>query len=779
MDELKVVGKSVIRKDAADKVTGSTMYIADLTMANQLYGAVYRSPVPHGIIKKIDVSKAREYPGVRAVVTDKDVPYRFGRTLVDQTYLARDKVRMEGEPIVAVAADTLEIAREAVGLIDVEIEPLPVVEDMMEALKPGSPLVHDDLETYKNNGKHRCKSGTNIYDHFMLRKGDVEKGFAEADVIVENEYECAMLSHSPIETHGAIARVDGSGKVTVWTPGQSPFYLRTEIASSLGIPESRVRIISPPIGGGFGGKLEMRAEQLALALALHTKGKPVKVIFTRHEDYIAGVVRAGVRFKLKTGAKKDGTITAFEAVDYWDTGAYATVGPVVTTKANVILAGPYNIENVKTDGYCIATNKQLGTAQRGFGVSEAAYAHEQQMDALAQALDMDPLELRLKNIMVDGSKGHTGENLFTVGVKECLEAAAAGLEWNKKPLSWVTEDGKIRGKGLGAFMKYTGTPSFSSATVKLNHDGSVIVSYGTTEMGQGVGTVIPQMVSEELGIDYEKVSTVTVDTDNVPLDKTTTSSRSTFHMGNAVLKAVDDLKRQLRELAAYAWKTDLENIRIDKSRVYMSSESGGKEEHSVDMKDLKKSGLLKAGQPIVGFGSYETSRIWDPPDPETFQSERLTAMWFFGANAAEVEIDPDTGKVRVISLSAGHDVGKAINPLNCYQQIEGGVMMGIGNTMLEEFIHRDGILKNGNMVDFKIPTSMDVDTEVIINLVEKPHPEGPYGAKGIGEPAMCAVQASVASAVGHALGISVTKVPIKPETVIEAARKRLEENNAS
>lgn len=779
MEELKVVGKSLTRKDVMDKVTGSTLYFADLNLPNQLFGAVYRSPVPHGIIKGIITSKAREYPGVRAVVIGEDVPYSFGRTLVDQTYLAMGKVRMQGEPIVAIAADTLEIANEAVKLIEVEIEPLPVVADMMEALKPDSSLVHEKLEEYKNPGKCRCKNSTNIFDHFALIKGNVEKGFEEADVIIENEYSCAMLSHAPIETHGAAAQLDKSGKLTVWTPAQSPFYVRTEISASLGIPESKVRVISPPIGGGFGAKLEMRAEQIAIALALHTNGKPVKIVFTRYEDFIAGTVRSGVLFKLKTGAKKDGTITAFQTVNYWDTGAYATIGPVVTLKANVILSGPYNIENIKADGYCIATNKQLGTAQRGFGVSEASYASEQQMDALAKKLGMDPLELRLKNIMTDGSKASTGETLFSVGVKECLEKAAEGLDWKNKPLSWVTEDGKIRGKGLGIFMKFTGTPSFTSAILKLNHDGSVLVSFGTTEMGQGVGTVISQMISEELGIDYEKIDIVSTDTDYVPLDKTTTSSRATFHLGNAVLKATDDIKRQLANLAADYWKLDLKYVVVGKGIIYAVDTKGTRRKLSILIDDIEISNLLKSGAPIVGYGSYETSKIWDPPDRDTYQTDRLTAMWFFGANATEVEIDPDTGKIDVVTVSAGHDVGKAINPLNCYQQVEGGVMMGIGNTILEEYIHKDGILMNGNMVDFKVPTTMDIKTNVIVNLVEKAHPEGPYGAKGIGEPAMCAVQAGVASAVGHAVGMPVTLIPIKPETILHAARKRMEENNAS
>ncbi len=777
MGNLKVVGKSVTRKDVIDKVTGITKYTGDINMTSQLYGAFYRSPVPHGKIVNIDVTKAKEYPGVRVVITGEDVPYLIGQTIVDQPVLAVGKVRMEGEPIVGIAADTIEAAYRAAALVKVEIEPLPVIDDVMEAMKPDSPLVHEKLEDYVNLTKSRCKNGTNIYDHFTLRKGDVEKGFEEADVIIEKEYDCAMLSHATIETHASIAQYERSGKLTVISAAQSPFRIRAEMARAFGMDESKIRVISPPIGGGFGSKVEMRSEQLAIALAMHSNGKPVKVVFSRKEDLLAGVVRAGVKFRIKTGAKKDGTIVAVQSDNYWDTGAYATLGPVISLKANIALTGPYSVDNIKMDGYCVATNKQLGTAYRGFGAAEAAYVHEQQMDAVAKALGMDPLELRLKNVMVDGSRGHTGETMFTVAIKECLEASAESLGWNSMPLSWITPEGKIRGKGLGAFLKFTGTPSFSGATVKFSHDGSVTLSYGTTAMGQGVGTILSQMVAEELGIDINKVETVLADTDHVPLDKTTTSSRSTHHMGNAVIKACDDAKKKLKHLVSLAWKVPEDYIEIEDGVIRESN--GGPDARQVAINDIKSTGLLKTSDPIIGNGSYETSDLWDKPDPETYQTSRLTAMWFFGANAAEVEIDPDTGKIEVIQVAAGHDVGKAINPLNCIQQIEGGVMMGLGNAILEEYIHRDGKLMNGNMVDFKVPTTMDMVKTVKSILIEKAHPEGPYGAKGIGEPSMCGAPAAIASAVGNALGITVHTIPIKPETIIGAARKIMEENDAS
>jgi carbon-monoxide dehydrogenase large subunit len=779
LDKFNIIGKSEVRKDSRDKVTGATQYCGDISLTGMLHGAVYRSKVPHGKIKSLDVSGAWDIEGVRAVVTAKDVPFTIGRSIKDQTFLARDKVRYEGEPIVLVAADTLEQAYEAVRKVKIDIEQLPAVNDVMEAMKEDSPLVHESLADYSHVPTVRPVNGTNIYDHFTLRKGDVTKGFAQADVIVENEYKCAILHHAAIENHMATAKVDASGKITVWSPAQSPFYIRGELSKALNIPENKIRVIVPPIGGGFGGKLEPRAEQLAIALAFHTNGRPVKVAFSRTEDFLAGTVRAGVVFKMKTGAKKDGTIVAFESTNYWDSGAYSTISPTVTLKANVILAGPYEVANIKTDGYCVATNKQLGTAQRGFGVAEASYAHEQQMDALAKALNMDPLDIRLKNIMVDGSKGHTGETLFSVGVKECLLQAAEGLGWRNHPRSWITKEGKIRGRGLGIFMKFTGTPSYTSVTIKLNFDGTAIVSYSTTELGQGVGIVIPQIVSEELGIPLSRISTVQVDTENTPLDKTTTSSRATFHLGNATIKASHEVKKQLCKWAAFKWKIDENLVKFEKGGVIVEVDNKGNPTgRFARMDELDENSLIRNGEPILGYGSYETTNIWHKPDLETYQTERLTAMWFFGANAAEVEIDPDTGKTKVIKVVAAHDIGKALNPLGCLQQVEGGVVMGIGNTLLEEFIHIDGYLKNGNMVDFKIPTAMDADVDIEMRLVESsPHPEGPYGAKGIGEPAMCATQSAVASAVEQALGVPVTSVPIKPETIIDACKKRMEEGN--
>jgi CO/xanthine dehydrogenase Mo-binding subunit len=771
MSEFKLIGSTVPRRDIIEKVTGTAEYVGDMNIPGQLYAAVLRSPIPHGNIIRIDCSRASSYKGVRAVVTGKDAPFYYGRFVKDQPFLAIDRVRYEGEPVAAVAADTLEIALEAVRLIDIQYEELPIVMDYEDAVRADAVLVHDDWNKYQILPGAHTKQNSNICDHSKIYKGDVTVGFDAADEIVEGEYSCAMTSHAVIEPHASIAKVDYTGKVVVWSTAQSPFYIRGELCSALGLPENMVQIIVPYIGGGFGGKLELRAEPLVIALAYKTQGKPVKLSFSRHEDFIGGVVRMPVKFKMKIGAKKDGTLTAVQGEANFDTGAYVTMGPRVSHKVSVILNGPYRVPNIKVDCYCACTNKQLGTAYRGFGVAEAAYAHELCMDALADKLKMDPLELRLKNALVEGDLGSTGEKMISMGIVDCLKSAAKGLDWYDGPLHWVTSEGKLRGKGIGCFAKTTGTPSFSAISLRLNYDGSVLISQGGTELGQGVTTVIPIFISEEIGIPLSKITMARVDTENVPMDKSTTSSRLTFHMGNAVLLAIEDIKNQLRELAGEFWNLDPLMISIENGMVFEADKPDG--EHRILLNEKGLIQLIKKGTPIIGRGSFETSDVYDPQNPETGQSERFTIMWFMGANAVEVEVDPETGEIDIIQVSTGNDVGKIINRLGCVQQVEGGVMMGIGNTLYEEMIYQDGFLKNGNMLDFKVPTFMDIDYKIKVNLIEITHPEGPKGAKGLGEPAMCATQAAVAAAVNRAIGSPVTRIPLKPEYVVEACKNRI------
>ncbi len=754
-----IIGKSLPRKDGQEKVTGRTKFGADHNIPGQLYAAVLHSTEAHAVIRKIDTSEAKKIKGVRAVLTGEDCKVRFGHMLVDQPVLAQEKVRYWGEPVAAVAADTLHLAKLAVRKIKVDYEPLPVVETVEDALRADT-LVHENWSDYQLLGGCAPVPGTNIVDEFVLVHGDVEKGFREADVVVENELFCSMIQHAPLETHAAIAIADHDN-CHIISPAQSPFMIRKIIANAFGYRLDRVRVTCTDIGGAFGCKVEARLEPLCVALARRTK-RPVKLVFERHEEFAAALARAGVKFRIKTGATKEGKLTAQQIYIYWDTGAYATFGPRVNYNAGFASNGPYYIPNSFVDGFCLVSNKSLGTAYRGFGITEVAFAHETQMDALANKLGIDPLEFRLKNALRNGQESVAGEVMQDVGISECLEKAAEAVGWYDGPLQWRTAEGKLRGKGIACFIKLTGTPSTTSVMLRMNEDGTVTLLSGSREMGQGVETVLPQLASSVLGIDVERIIMSPVDTAFTPYDKTTTSSRSTFHGGLAVMDAARDMVRQLKALMARHWDCPVEEITYDKGVIRCLFDP----EASVDINTSFFTRYLKEEPPIIAVGRYGTKDIFSPPDPDTHQSDRPTIMWMMGAQAAEVEVDPDTGRTKIIRIGAAHDVGRAINPDNCRQQIQGAVLMGVGNALLEEMIYVNGVLVNANMVDYKIPTSMDADFETMVDLVECPHNTGPYGVKGIGEPGMAPTAPAIANAISRACGHQFKSIPVKAEHVL-------------
>jgi carbon-monoxide dehydrogenase large subunit len=753
------VGESLPRKDGKAKVTGKAKFGADINVNGQLYGAILHSPHAHAKIVGVDVSGAASLAGVRAVISGADNGNLFGSMIADQPVLAKDKVRYWGEPVAAVAADNLRTAKEAIKKIKIEYEVLPVVETIEDALK-ADVLVHEDWPSYKILGGVHPVAGTNIVDTFVLKHGNIDEGFKQADVVAENEFYCSMLQHVTIETHAAIADANGSS-CHIISPVQSPFMIRSMIAGAFGYDLERVRITCTEIGGGFGCKVEPRLEPVAVALS-RASGRPVKMVNERDEEFAAALCRAPVKFKLKTGATKEGKLTAQSIQIWWDTGAYATLGPRVNYNAGFAANGPYHIPNSFVDSYCLVSNKTLGTAYRGFGVSEVAHAHETQMDTLAGKLGMDPLEFRLKNVLRDGLESVTGEIMQSAGAAECLEKAAKAIDWQSKPLRWTTAEGKLRGKGIACYIKVTGTPSTTSCMLRMNENGSVTILSGAREMGQGVETVLPQIAASVLGMNAEHIVMSPVDTAFTPYDKTTTSSRSTFHSGNAVLEAANLIIEQLKNLVAKKWKTDVSGIQF-KDGVFSSVKDPSL---SLHIDDVGRSGILKEEPPVIAVGSFGSKDVFDTPDPQTHQSRRPTIMWMMGAQAAEVEVDPGTGRTRVIKIGAAHDVGKAINPSACRQQIEGAVLMGTGNALMEEMIYRDGELMNGNMVDYKVPTSMDADFETEVALVEQPHPEGPYGAKGIGEPGIAPTPPAICSAISAACGRRFTSIPVKSEHIL-------------
>ena len=762
MEREPIIGRSVSRKDGKDKVTGKTRYGADFSLPGQLHAAVYHSPHAHARILSLNVEKAKNYPGVRAVITGDDCPGYYGSFVVDQPILAHDKVVYHGQPVAAVAADTERIAREAAALIEAEYELLPVVDSIEDAIKAES-LVQEDWGKYKIKGLTHPVQGTNILDRFQLIHGDVGKGFEEADVIVESEYYTAMLQHTVIETHTTLVSASPD-ELTVYAPVQSPFSVRSLLSGLFGYPLNRVRIVCTDIGGAFGCKLEPQLTPIAAALSIKAR-RPVKLTNNRHEEFASTVTRAPIKYYAKTGATKDGKLVAQQLLVYWDTGAFGGYGPRVNYNAGYASNGPYFIPNVYVDSYCMVTNHSLGSAYRGFGITEVACAHEAQMDKLAAALDMDPLELRLKNVLRDGMENVTGEIMKDVGVAECLEKAAAGIDWDSKPRRWTDSEGMLHGKGIACYIKLTGTPSTTSVAVRMNEDGTVNIMSASREMGQGVRTVFPQFVSSVLGLDVDKICMSQADTSITPYDKTTTSSRSTFHGGNAILEACEDIVRQLKILVAKLWKVNTDSV-VFEDGVFTTAEDPDKKLH---INDIGASRCMHEEPPVIAIGRYGTKDIFDPVDEYTHQTKRATVMWMMGAQAAEVAVDPKTGHVQVVKIGAAHDVGNPINPLGCLQQIEGALVMGLGHAILEEMIYIDGDLKNGNMVDYKVPTFMDADFDCEIALVSAKHSEGPYGAKGIGEPGVAPTAPCISNAVAAALDRYVSAIPIKPEFVLGCA----------
>ena len=762
MESKGIIGSSVVlRADAVQKVTGRAVYGPDLKVPGMLYGKVLRSPLPHARILNVDTSKAESLPGVKAVVTGKDLIVRYGVIIQDQPCYCFDKVRYIGDPVAGVAAVDLDTAEEALKLIKVDYEELPPVFDPLEAMESDAPLVHEDLGTYWHGPAFFPMAGTNICNHFKLRRGDVDEGFQQSDFIVEDTFTTPMIQHCNLEPHVSMAKFEPSGQVTIWSNTQHPYTVRREVARFLNLPINRVRVIVTRVGGGFGGKVMLKVEPLCLVLAMKVKNfRPVKIALTREEEFHAtSTVRHPTITTIKAGVRKDGTLMAWKIKIILDTGAYADVGPIVTRSVGMSATGPYKIPHVWGDACCVYTNKPIAGAFRGLGVPQLLWAVDSMMDMLAEGIGMDPVEFRLKNALEEGDISATGQILHSVGIKECIRKAAEGIEWGKKT-------GKYRGKGMGTLYKMTQTPSSSAAFVKLSEDGSVEVLSSTVDMGQGSNTVLAQIAAEELGVDVKNVRVISPDTDATPFDHGTASSRSTFHMGNAVKEAAADARRQLFEVAAEQLEVKLEDLEAKGGFLFVKGSTG----KGTPISAIRMGITYGKGKPIIGKGTFSVPDA-TPLDQETGQGAYPTVFWLYGAQAAEVEVDPSTGKVDVLRIVAAHDVGRVINPLNCEQQIEGALVTGVGITLLEELIVREGKPVNTNFRDYRIPTSLDAP-EVTSIFVEAAHKDGPYGAKGVGEPALAPTAPAIGNAVYNAIGVRIKDLPITPEKILNALKEK-------
>jgi carbon-monoxide dehydrogenase large subunit len=759
VEPLEAVGKSVPRVDAKLKVSGGALFCDDILMPGMLVGRAMRSPYPHARILKIDTSRAQRVKGVIAIITGRDMIARLGGVIEDQYIVAVDVVRYPGEPVAALAAVDEDTAQEAVQLIEVEYQELPGLFEPEKAMEPGAPLVHERINQYKSAPGFKTIKDSNICSYFKLRSGDVEEGFKQSQLICEDRFSTPMIQHTPLECHVGIAQWDPAGKLTLWASSQGPFTMRAQLAAAFKLPMSKVRVISHYVGGGFGSKSSVKTcEGMAAALARKTKGRPVKMVFSRSEEFGTSVVRQPTIIDLKTGVSKEGKILARQVRLLFDTGAYSDSGPVCAKSAGCGAAGPYDIANVKIDSYCVYTNKPIGAPFRGFGVPQIAWALESQMDMLAEGLAMDPLELRMRNLAEEGTIYPSGQRLDHVGVKEALIAVAKGIEWDKRVPG--------RGKGIACIHKTSSTPAPSGAFVKINEDGSAAVLTGGIEMGQGYHTVACQMAAQVLGIPVDAVTLAVADTDIVPFDNPTVGSRASFGGGEAVRRAAVDARAKLFAAAAQILEANPEDLAAKEGKIFVK----GSPEKSVPLAQANRVYQVQKGGPVLGCGSY-TPESFVPFDPETGQSEHPTEFWMYGAQAVEVKVDEETGKVSVLKVSAYHDAGRVINPVMSEGQIEGGVIMGLSTSLWEELCLNNGKAVNANLADYKLSTALDVP-EIGCGLIELAHPRGPFGAKGMGEPTNAGTAPALANAIYAASRVRIKELPLTQEKLLIALKKR-------
>ncbi|MCY4487646.1 MAG: xanthine dehydrogenase family protein molybdopterin-binding subunit [Deltaproteobacteria bacterium] len=768
---MSAVGTDVPRVDGNAKVAGSAQYTADIELPGMLHAKALRSPHPHAKLVSVDVSRAAALPGVIAVVTRDDLdglnPY-YGAVVEDQPVLAIDRVRCVGDIVAAVAAEEREIAEEAVELIEVEYEPLPAVFDVVAAAGPAAPIIHEErFETQAAVFREQLNlnAGGNVCSVFRAGDGDVDAGFAEADEIFENTYSMPPVQHGHIEPHVATALWESPNRLVVHTPCQNAVGLQEQLARIFDLPESGVRVVVPFVGGGYGGKTHARLEPVTALLA-RKAGRPVQWVLTREEVFLTGR-RYGGFVRMKTGFKHDGSLVAREVEVFYDLGAYALSGPANAKTGSYVASGPYRVPNRRLTTYAVYTNLPPAGPYRGVGVPHTAWAYESEMDRIARHLGMDPLELRLKNLLQEGDIFVTGESLVSVGVSDCLRQAAAGIGWRGRE-EQADEAGQgtlRRGKGLAVIMKSTTTPTASAASVRLNGDGSVMLLTSSTEIGQGVRTCLAQIVADRLGFPVERVTVSAPDTDVTPYDKSTSSSRTTFHMGNAALRAAEDVREQLLEAGAEALEVDKADLELGAGGVSVR----GVPDRSLTIPQLLR---VKYGDSVGSIFGNCNFQVKGGLDPKTGKG-KAAAFWFFSACAAEVEVDVETGKVRVLDIATSVDVGKAINPLQCWLQNEGSMLEALGAAFFEEMVFEQGQPVNGTLLEYMLPSMEDHPERFQSLLVENPHPDGPFGAKGAGEAVIPAVVPAIGNAVANALGgVNITELPLRPERIVAALAER-------
>ncbi len=784
-DEIKTkvlvyVGKKADRPDTVEKLTGEATYVSDMSLPGMLHVQLKKSPHASAKIIAIDTGKASALPGVRAIVTGDELDYHLGLYVVDKRILARGQVRHYGEAVVAVAADTLEQARAAVEAIDVTYEILTPVLHHMDALKPDAPLVHPDLGSYSYMAAaFTPKPGTNIANHTKLRKGDVDKGFAESAWIIEREYSCPSVQHVPMETHVAIVQWGKGDKVQIWTSAQSPFTVRHLFCHAFKLPHTSVRVQIPYVGGGFGGKAGIGVEPLCAVLSRKAGGKPCKFQASREEEFSLLPCRSALTYRIKTGVSTEGRILAQHMTMYWDSGAYADYAVNVTRASGYSAGGPYEIPNAWIDAYTIYTNKPYGTAYRGFGHVEFHWAVERHMELVAGAIGMDPLEFRLRNALRPGSKTLTGEEIepSTGNVVKCIEEAARMIGYGS-----LTDAEKARekktgwkiGKGVAALQKAPAMPPFTATAVvlKMNEDGTVLVNLALTDYGQGTYASIRQIVAERLGFSIDKIKVAFEnDTDRDPYDWQTVASKGLLLSGNAAILAAEDLLQCAYAVAAEALHANPRDLFHDTDKVYIRHHP----KKFITFASMAVGYAMPNGNgiggPLIGVGRYIAQGLSNLNKETGEGSPALD--WTFGAHGIIAEVNGETGEYRVLKVGSVYDVGRAINPDIVRGQAIGGMIQGLGTAICEGYIYdQQGRLLNPSFTDNKIPTAKDLPLEIECAVVETPQIDGPYGARGVGEHSMISVAPALGNAIQKATGAEIMHMPMRFEDVWRAINKK-------
>jgi xanthine dehydrogenase molybdenum-binding subunit len=753
---LKVIGQPSLRPDGADKVTGKALYTDDLKFPGMLHAAVKRSGIPHGFLKKLDIEKARQLEGVEAVLTAEDIPGQRTHGLVIHDWPSMigvgERVRYVGDAVAIVAAENREVALKALEIIEAEYQLEEVIADPVRAKQADAPQLHE-------NG--------NLLKHIKVRKGDVESGFAEADLVLEQVYHTPTMDHAFLEPECTVARPLDGGRMEIYVGSQIPYADRYQVALALGWEEDRVRVVGQLMGGGFGGKEDI-AGQIYAALLANVTGKPVKLLYDRHESLIAHPKRHATQVRVKLGAKNDGTLTAIESELYGDTGAYASLGEKVMTRATTHSSGPYEAPHIKADCYAMYTNNPPSGAFRGFGALQSQYAVESLMDELAETVGINPVELRRKNALRIGSVTNTGQVLLeSAGLLECIDSVEAKMKQiaDGDPFAPRPVEGKphlVRAWGFATAYKNTGlgggAPDKSGAEVELYPDGSLEVRTSSAELGQGLVTVLQMVVAEEFSVPVEQVRVLVMDTDLAPDGGPTTASRQTYVTGNAARLASQTLRQAISAALAEKFNVAPEEIKFVEGLAQV-------DDQEILLGDVVEIMRAEGREPKTSY------TYWAPDTQPLGEGGDRHVAFSFAAQAVEVEVNTLSGEVDVLRVIAANDVGKALNPLGLQGQVEGGVVMGIGHALTEEFIMEEGYPFTDRLARYRIP-SITYTPEITSIIVESPTTDGPYGAKGVGEIVSIPTIPAITNAIYNAVGVRIKSLPVDQEEILLGLKKR-------